>query len=234
MGWLKLDDGFCDNPKVIGLSARAFRTYVQGLCYCAKHLTDGRIPAKVQRNSSQTAKELVAARLWAIDDDGTIVVHDYLEWNPSKASVQAKREEDAARKQRENPRGIQTESERNLFGIRASRKTRKRETSNEVSRPRPPDPIWDALEAIFGRVTPGTTAHGKRNKAVSDLRKQGATSESVASAYRKWGRLFDHATPTDMALAKHYPQLVTGTIHAPKAASKGDVVAFPDLNVKGF
>lgn len=78
------------------------------------------------------------------------------------------------------------------------------------SRSRPRDEIWDALEAEFGRVADGTSAHGCRNKAVSDLRRLGATPESIAAAVRSWPDWFENATLTDAALAKHYPRLTNG------------------------
>jgi len=56
----------------------------------------------------------------------------------------------------------------------------------------------------------GTTAHGKRNRATKDLKRSGATDKSIRVSRQRWDKLFDHATCTDAALAKHYPQLVAG------------------------
>ena len=47
MTWLRIDDCMPDHPKVDGLSDRAFRAHVTGLCYCARHLTDGNVPQTV-------------------------------------------------------------------------------------------------------------------------------------------------------------------------------------------
>ena len=75
--------------------------------------------------------------------------------------------------------------------------------------PRARDEIWDFLEERFGSV--GTDrraqAHQKRNKAVADLRRLGATPERLRYAIDAWGRQFAGATLTDIALATHFPQL---------------------------
>lgn len=71
------------------------------------------------------------------------------------------------------------------------------------------DPVWDVLADRFGAVAERTNAHAKRNKAVADLKRLGATAESVEAALKAWTRVFDGTTVTDVALATHYPQLLT-------------------------
>ncbi len=94
---MKLDDKFPTNPKVEGLSANAFRTYVEGLCHCGLHLTDGEITAAAARRLGRprVVAELVANGLWLLDDvTGSCWVNDYLAYQPSRAQV----EEDRRRK----------------------------------------------------------------------------------------------------------------------------------------
>lgn len=81
-------------------------------------------------------------------------------------------------------------------------------------RARPIDEVWDTMAELFGPVESGTGAHKKRNRAVADLKRMGATSDSIRGAHRRWGRTFEGATPTDMALGVHYPKLIVGSIHA--------------------
>jgi hypothetical protein len=97
--WVKLDDHFDEHEKVVGLSEAAFRAFVEGLCYCSRNLTDGRIPAaKLKRlTRTRTAGELVDAGLWHPNGDG-VRVHDYLEFQPSSATIRAKRAADSERK----------------------------------------------------------------------------------------------------------------------------------------
>jgi hypothetical protein len=83
----------------------------------------------------------------------------------------------------------------------------KKKTLAPAAPPRARDEIWDTLEALFGRVAPKTNAHSKRNKAVTDLKRQGATAAGVRGAQQAWPALFPDATCTDIALSTHYVQL---------------------------
>ncbi len=100
MTWVRLSDGFPGHQKVRGLSDAAFRLHVTALCDAAAHLTDGVVtqPAvQTLPKAPQGAKlkraidELVAAGLWEASESGWRV-HDFLDWNPSAASVRANRE----------------------------------------------------------------------------------------------------------------------------------------------
>lgn len=92
MTWVKIDDNFPDHPRVVGLSDRAFRTHVAGLCYSAKYLTDGHIPSSALRTIGprKSAQELEDAGLWQKTDHGW-VVRDFLDYNPSRADVETER-----------------------------------------------------------------------------------------------------------------------------------------------
>jgi hypothetical protein len=97
--WVRLDDHFHDHPKIVELSHEAYRVFVGGLCYCARHLTDGKIPQSAVRTlgSKKAAGELVTSGLW--DQNGTgVVVHDYLDYQYSAERIRAKRATESARK----------------------------------------------------------------------------------------------------------------------------------------
>jgi hypothetical protein len=105
MPWVKLDDRFPSHRKVALLSDRAFRLYVSALCWSSENLTEGRITqrelplvAARLRGVKAAASELEAAQLWDRVDDGW-QIHDFLEYNPDRARVQADREANAARQQ---------------------------------------------------------------------------------------------------------------------------------------
>jgi DNA-binding Lrp family transcriptional regulator len=85
----------------------------------------------------------------------------------------------------------------------------KRIVSATAPTTRPRDLIWDELIERFGAVAEKTNAHAKRNKAVTDLKRLGATPDAIAAAVAAWPRVFPGATLTDIALATHWPQLVT-------------------------
>jgi hypothetical protein len=98
--WVKLDDGFPESPKVIGLSDKAFRVHVRALCYCSQHLTDGWVPsAKALEWGAKSVAELIDARLWLPHVTG-YAIHDFLDYNPSSESV--KNERRKARERRAN------------------------------------------------------------------------------------------------------------------------------------
>lgn len=93
MTWVRIDDTFPDHPKVVGLTDSAFRTYVAGLCYAARYLTDGAIPSSALRSIGprKAAAELERAGIWQRTDHG-YAIRDYLDYNPSRAEVEANRE----------------------------------------------------------------------------------------------------------------------------------------------
>lgn len=104
MPWVRLDDRFPTHRKVALLSDRAFRLYVSALCWSSENLTEGHISdreltlvARV-RGTKTAATELVTAQLWEREDDG-YVIHDFLEYNPSRARVKEDRERNSARQQ---------------------------------------------------------------------------------------------------------------------------------------
>ena len=97
MPWLKVDDVFTEHPKVLPLSDAAFRVHVHALCYCVRLQTDGLIPSAALRSLRGTprlAKQLVDAGCWEAHDGGWLV-HDFLNYNVSKADWEAERERKA-------------------------------------------------------------------------------------------------------------------------------------------
>jgi hypothetical protein len=124
VSWLRIDDGFAEHPKVIGLSDRAFRLHVAAMCFCARNLTDGRLVKRsvgmvcaLAQASKKHVGELVDAGLWIREDDG-YAIKDFLVYNPPAEKVKADR--DAARDR--------------------MRKLRSRERSGERSASPSPDP----------------------------------------------------------------------------------------------
>lgn len=101
MPYLNMDDNFADHPKVDALSDGAFRLHVAGLLYCARHTTDGIIPAHRVARLTRTYKptqlaELLRSGIW-LKHPSHYEVHDYLDWNKSSAWWAEKRSADAAR-----------------------------------------------------------------------------------------------------------------------------------------
>lgn len=98
MSWVRIDDHFPDHPKIAALGVLgpvAGWLHVAALCYCARYLTDGFIPdGQVTRlaelgpraKPTDVAARLVDVGLWDRTQGG-YVVHDYLEYNPSRVDV---------------------------------------------------------------------------------------------------------------------------------------------------
>jgi hypothetical protein len=83
------------------LSDKAFRLWFNATCFCSRAETDGRIPMDRALTLSATAskkvvQELLSAGLFEIVDR-TYVVHDYLDYNPTRARVQELKEQGKAR-----------------------------------------------------------------------------------------------------------------------------------------
>lgn len=97
MAYATFDDSFADHPKNAGLTDHAFRIHVAGILHCARHLTDGLIPADdiprlVRRFRKAGLEELVDRGLWAPVAGGyAYAIHDYLDWNLSREEVLKRR-----------------------------------------------------------------------------------------------------------------------------------------------
>lgn len=98
--WAKLDDGYWRHPKIVGLTDGAYRLHVQAIVWACDQLTDGHIPAHVlplllpgvtARTATSRAGTLVTAGLWHPDGDGW-TIHDFLEYQPTRAGVQSRRD----------------------------------------------------------------------------------------------------------------------------------------------
>lgn len=109
--WVKIDDAFFSNPKVIKAAPLARSLYVAGLCHCATGLTDGAIDkAAVPLLLAQTGaprsavKSLLDVGMW-LDRTTHYEVKDYLLYNPSRDRTEQEREAARERKARQRERG---------------------------------------------------------------------------------------------------------------------------------
>lgn len=100
MTWVTIDDGMTDHPKVAQLTDAAFRLQIHALCYCARNLTDGFIPTAVAVRLHERAKriipELATAGIWHAVDGG-YQIHDYDQYQESRATVMQRRDATAKR-----------------------------------------------------------------------------------------------------------------------------------------
>src|SRR5664280_669940 len=87
MTWIKLEDQAPSHPKVFGLSADAFRLWIEAICYCGKYLTDGVVdPTFLPHFKARAVRELLKGRLFDKTKRG-IEVHDFLDYQSAAAHV---------------------------------------------------------------------------------------------------------------------------------------------------
>ena len=175
MTWAKLDDLFPENEKVSGLNDGAFRLHIHALCYAARNLTDGRISYNARRGLGGTISQISALRdagLWEAHEGGW-VIHDYLEYNPSREQVMAQRQKKASAGRKGG--------EATAKATAVARATPSGKAPVPVPSPIPDPPTSDQAPAVrFVRST-------KRNEqvaAIVDLfRANGATLTSAQSGH---------------------------------------------------
>ena len=101
MAWVRIHDDAMNSLKVMRLSDAAFRLWMKGLCYCQRQLTDGHIPVEWLRDIGAKRKDVDALSISSVEGKaplwetaaGGYQVHDYLDWNDSRAIVTKKRSE---------------------------------------------------------------------------------------------------------------------------------------------
>ena len=107
MPWAKFDDRFISHPKVLAAGPLAIALHMRAIVHSALHLTDGIIRRRQLNHilnweddaedfddapprNLELAARLVNAGLWEEAPEGEgWQIHDYLDWNPSRAEAQA-------------------------------------------------------------------------------------------------------------------------------------------------
>ena len=123
MAWVRLDDKFPHNPKILKAGPLGLAMHVAAICYCNQHLTDGFIPRAAvtallnlegiamrcwdgemmgggdDAEWQLIVEDLVASDLWHPVQGGWSI-HDYLEYQPSKKKILTERAANAERQSR--------------------------------------------------------------------------------------------------------------------------------------
>jgi hypothetical protein len=95
--YVKLDAHFDEHPSHADLELEHFGLIACALAYCLRNLTDGHLPLKSVRGFGKSGKgikvadQLVGLGKWTRSESGYQIT-DYLQHNPSRAEVLAKRE----------------------------------------------------------------------------------------------------------------------------------------------
>jgi hypothetical protein len=173
MAWVKLDDKMWSHPKFGELTGDAVRLWVFALCWCNQHETDGAVPRGALRvlvGTEKLAQALCKAGLWRETETGW-QVHDFLAYQPSKASRDANRAQVAERvaKARKNKRATKPLHEESNAHVTALHDAVYRK-GNDCPVP-DPDP-----DLSFGEIDPPLPPVG------------GTTTEPDSEPKRKRGR----------------------------------------------
>jgi hypothetical protein len=101
MAWVRIDDTWLNHPKVMHARAvggwTALGVWCGALTWANQQRSDGHVPTSwvVLNNAQADADVLVEAGLWVAVDDG-FVFHDYSDYQPTRAEIEAKTEQRAA------------------------------------------------------------------------------------------------------------------------------------------
>lgn len=107
MTWFKTDDSLHSHKKAMRAGVEAMGLWVLAGSWCADQLTDGWIPdyaaLRLAPNAEELAERLVKAGLWEPaerDGEPGWIFHDWEQYQPSRADVEARRRSDAERRAR--------------------------------------------------------------------------------------------------------------------------------------
>lgn len=128
MGWVRVSDDFYDQRKFYGVTALGDALWIRGLAFANRNLTDGFIPKRAVKGLIDTTglsisvddftgrdaspedavTELLTADIWHESGHdcescpdvprGVYLIHDYLDFQPSREKVMAERDRDRGRK----------------------------------------------------------------------------------------------------------------------------------------
>lgn len=147
MTWFKVDDGFYDHPKVVDLPLAAVGLWALAGAYCARHLTDGVITDRQIRAIGGTRKQaaaLVSAGLWSADDAPPsarrYAFNDWGDFQPSRADVEAKREEARERMAAARARKRKTSGNGKMFARTNGERSQEVRSDGLSERSHYPDP----------------------------------------------------------------------------------------------
>jgi len=111
--WLKVDDSFVEHAKTLAAGAqlegghglgRVVAVWLEAALFCSRRLTNGFIPERVVARllvddaPLEVAAALVHVGLWTVVPGG-FAFHDWQDYQPDAATVQARRERERARRQ---------------------------------------------------------------------------------------------------------------------------------------
>lgn len=179
----RLDLNYFDHPKIAALSSEAILAHLEMIVYSRKYMTDGVVPMRIaMRFASDVLRELAEndpeCPSITISDDGSIVIHDYAEWQETRDEIE--RRARSARRSAESRwgsgavRSAKRNAKRNAERSATSNAERNAETETEniyMSDSSGEEPRPD-IEAILDHLDAELDRNGlkKPNRTQSNLR----------------------------------------------------------------
>jgi hypothetical protein len=110
LGWLRLDDGFTQHPKILALGGPAQRwVWLEILEYCARYKTRGKVPRNIADAVPRATRALLARAVevgllteTTQDKSCAFLVHDWAKYNPPDPTGAERVARHRARKQAES------------------------------------------------------------------------------------------------------------------------------------
>lgn len=158
--WFKVDDGLPDHPKVLNAGNSALGLWLKLGAYSSKQLLDGFVPeAAVKRYG--TARELqkllvvgLLERAERPDYGHGYILHDYLDYNPSRAQALAERDRNAERQRRWKEKHLNADQPELWAGQEAGNAVSKTAPSRPVPSREEEEPLHPQDEVTRGPAEP--------------------------------------------------------------------------------
>lgn len=157
MAWFALDDGFDTHPKVRKAGNAAVGLFVRLGVHATRHLTEGHLDGDIVRSygTVPNVRKLVAVGMLheaghgcprcPQPAEGDFVIHDYLDYNKSRAQIEAARE--AARKRQNRGRETARSNRNGRVFEPESDPNRSRNGSDSARNRVGNDPLFDGAPA---------------------------------------------------------------------------------------
>lgn len=196
MGWVRISDDYYDHPALASLELDAWGLWLWSLAWSNRNLSDGVIPCSVVRRMDPDGKAsgaLIDAGRWEASDD-RIVVHDFLDWQPSAEQVRGKREKERSRWQRRatsepTPRGVDAEDDATPPASQPQPQEREPKTSAQrASRPMEDFTPSPSLRAWASKEVPGVDIERETRAWIDWCAANGKSYKDHAAAWRNWMR----------------------------------------------
>jgi len=219
MSWIKLDTDFFENVKVDRLSANAKLMYINCIMWSGQRLTDGAIPEHLilrlsrQSRASRAAdlvQELATNGLFEVTETG-YQIHNYLEYQSSKAQAEQRKDAGAERQRRFKERTTEPKSNAVTDALVTRPEIEIETTPTELDKPPPKTAeLFNAFfefangyEYVTGTKLP-KSSRGRINSAVTEA----AEADITAADVRERGQLYRETWPdvdrSPQALLKHW------------------------------